>query len=484
MMILAIFTFNTQAQKPAYYYNRQAFNRILCMQHDEARNFLDDAKTADPLNIHSYYLENYLEFLKCLSSGSKQQYSYYKENFRKRVQFIKINGQMSDSALLLQAEMQFHTFVLAAFSGERLNAFRYFFQFSEQVESLILSAEKLKKVNLLKGLCLIIMSSVPDEYQWALSYVGLQGDLDSGLKMVEKYQNYCKNKPDEFLESLMILTLARHVFERDFKKNYSILSAMPKVHLQNPLFRFAYVLTASRAAQNDEVINVLRNHPQQKSELRVCYFDYLLGEAMLNRLDRNADEPLKRFIGCGTNGAYIVPAYKKLAWIALINKDTVAYTRYRNKILQADNLTTEAGLQAKNEFQEQEIPNVNLIKARLLFDGGYYSSARNILLQKEVRESLKNVYQQTEYAYRLARIYHLTGEHDKAIKLYKLTCENGWEYPMYYAAYAALQLGYIFENSGDLENAAFYFNRALQSKNISYGQRIRYEAKNGLKRLK
>ncbi|MBN2611501.1 MAG: hypothetical protein JXB00_08090 [Bacteroidales bacterium] len=483
IVFFTIFVSITKAQKTADYFNRMAFNRILYLQHDEAQNFLDDAKTVSPLNIRSYYLENYLDFLKCLSDRSEQNYIQYKENFRNRVQFIKTNGYGSDSALLMQAEMQFQTFILAAFYGERLNALKYFFQFGNQVESISLSAENIERVHLLKGFLFIILASVPDEYQWIISLMGMQGDMANGLRLIEEYHKGCNIHSDEYLESLIITNLIKHVFEKDFKKNYNIMSALPEEYLTNSPFRFVYVLAASRAGENDNVIKVLNDYPQQEGELRVTYFDYLLGEAMLNRLDKTADKPLKRFMAYSRYSVYIAAACRKLAWHALINGDTATYYLYRNKLLQTSNLFAEADLQAKSEFQQQEIPNVNLVKARLLFDGGYYSQAKNILFYPGVRENLKDVYQQIEYAYRLARIYHLGGEPEKAVKLYQLTCEKGWDYPMYYAAYSALQLGYIYENKGDKTKSAFYYRRALQSKNVSFSNNIHSEAKAGLKRL-
>jgi hypothetical protein len=52
-----------------------------------------------------------------------------------------------------------------------------------------------------------------------------------------------------------------------------------------------------------------------------------------------------------------------------------------------------------------EIPNILLLKARLLFDGGYYRKALNLLISNRDKLESLSIEQQTEYHYRLGRIY-------------------------------------------------------------------------------
>ena len=140
-------------------------------------------------------------------------------------------------------------------------------------------------------------------------------------------------------------------------------------------------------------------------------------------------------------------------------------------------------LEAYHEFALSSIPNTDLLKARLLFDGGFYHQAKSLLLKKETREGLQNVYQQIEYSYRLARIYHQSNETDKAVRLYQLTLEKGMNHPTYYAVNSALQLGTIYEKHGNTEKAGSYYLKVIEIPEKSYGYRFRHSAREGISRL-
>jgi hypothetical protein len=460
--------------------NHKAFQNIISLKFDAASQNLKKSREANPANPYSLFLENYMQFIRCAIDGDEDSYRHYQVSNTARVAMLANNSE--DAAIYFQAEMNFHSFLLALYHQENLKALKKFLQAYSQVDHFVKNIDNPEAGQKLQGVFLVILSGIPDEYKWITSLIGLNGDLSKGIAMLEEHMQLYEPGSAEYLESIIIITLLKNMFRQDYPANFNYLKNLPAGYLENPLFRLVYTVSASKSGHNDEVLKTLRTFHQDPGEHKICYFDYLYGEALLNRLDRDAESSLQSYIHCIAGNIYLKSAYRKLAWNHLIHGDTVSFLSYRKLVLDSGSMKADIDKQAYHEFALQDIPNIDLIKARLLFDGGYYQQAKSLLLKKEIREGLKDVYQQTEYSYRLARIYHMNNETDMAIRLYQLTLKNGIHYPFYYAAYSALQLGIIYERRGDVKNARLYYHKVLETPEESFGYRFHHSAGEGLKR--
>jgi tetratricopeptide (TPR) repeat protein len=128
-----------------------------------------------------------------------------------------------------------------------------------------------------------------------------------------------------------------------------------------------------------------------------------------------------------------------------------------------------------------EIPEINLLKARLLFDGGYYTEAKNVLIKIEKEELTFT--QQVELTYRLARIYQETKLLKEAKLYFEQTMLTGKSLKKYFAGNSALKLGEIFENEKNYERAKEYYSICLKMKFEEYETSIHSKAKAGLERV-
>ncbi len=139
--------------------------------------------------------------------------------------------------------------------------------------------------------------------------------------------------------------------------------------------------------------------------------------------------------------------------------------------------------QALTEANLNKPPDIFLLKARLLFDGGYYTEALAELgnFNKDKSASPREM---LEFTYRLARIYDKSGNTKKAVEYYMQTLEKGADYPYYFAANSALQLGNIYEASGNTDKARYYYKKCLNLNYEEYRSGISQKAKAGLSALK
>ena len=123
-----------------------------------------------------------------------------------------------------------------------------------------------------------------------------------------------------------------------------------------------------------------------------------------------------------------------------------------------------------------------MLKARLLFDGGYLTRAAQVLDDKKTADYNTDK-DKTEFNYRMGRIYDDLGKDDQALTYYQSTINQGRNLKYYFAANAALQMGKVYEKKNNKVKAKEAFNTAIGMKNHEYENSIESQAKAGLRRL-
>jgi hypothetical protein len=133
--------------------------------------------------------------------------------------------------------------------------------------------------------------------------------------------------------------------------------------------------------------------------------EYRLGHAKLCRGDKDAIEHLLKFAASFKGKNYIRSAFRFVAWYYLLNEDEKKYKQFIANARYTGNTYTDEDKDATHESEKGRVPNKKLLRARLLYDGGYYLTALNEI-QNPNGIVLRNQMDSAEYDYRLARIYH------------------------------------------------------------------------------
>jgi len=136
---------------------------------------------------------------------------------------------------------------------------------------------------------------------------------------------------------------------------------------------------------------------------------------------------------------------------------------------------------ALEEATSGKVPNLSLLKARLLFDGGYYYKGYQLLMRQSAHRFQGE--HQLEYYYRLGRLLHGMERYQEALQRYRTTIEKGAESPRFFACNAALQMGIIYEELGQRRQARRAYERCLGLKPEEYRLGLHQKAKSGLARL-
>jgi tetratricopeptide (TPR) repeat protein len=351
-----------------------------------------------------------------------------------------------------------------------------------------------------------VNGSLPAEYRWPLRLAGIRGGLPEGFGYLEEY--YGTSSGAERLEACLILRFTGQMM--DMKKPSGQGSAIRSGDLSThpgggvpsgmdryvpefcgegggTLFLYAAALNDLASGNSRRVEEKLLNYRQSPDENNFPYLDLLLGEALLNGLDTMARESLLRFTEQHSGYHYTHHAWHKLSWSYALGGEWDLYREARRKVLDSPEPFLDADREAYAEAQDTLPLNTGLLKARLLFDGGYYPEAMAVL-GDTAGLLLANRRDSIEYRYRMARIIHMLGERDRALEGYekvlayrnsRRTVPGNW----YFIPNAALQMAMIYEEEGNAEKAIEYYRLCLKINRSAYRRSMDYKAEQGLSRM-
>ena len=462
----------------------QAYQKAMSLRFDEAKKDIEKIKREDPDNQIVYFIENYIDFFTVFINEDKSEFKRLEKNKYPRLKQIRKGDKDSPYYLYCQAEIKLQ-WALA-----RLKFEQYFNAFNEVSDAYDLLNRNEKKfpdfVANKKSLGMLhaIVGTIPDKYKWGVKLLsGMSGNIKQGKKEMEEILIYAQSNPFMFEEETLVMYafLVLHLKD-DMDSAWNIIQNKKLDPTKNPLVCFALGNIAIHTGRNDKAIKILENRPKGNQYAEFRYLDYMLGLAKLYRLDRDADVYLKKYVDNFHGQNYIKEAYQKLAWHELIHGNEINYVHYI-KFCETEGAKIIGGdKNAEREAEAGIIPNMVLLKARLLFDGGYYDRAFK-LLKKRTLSDFDNQKDQLEYAYRLARLTHNTGKHNEAIKYYQTTIDRGKDASYYFACNAALQIGRIYESQKNKTKAEEFFNLCLSIKPDEYRNSLHQKAKAGLNRI-
>jgi hypothetical protein len=464
---------------------RQAYDHIISLRFGEGRRYIEAEKRSNPANAIPYLLDNYIDYLGTFISEREDLFEKWKDARDERLDKIKAGNSQSPYYLFAQAQIYIQLgFVRFKFKEYATGAYEVHkaYKLLEKNNELFPSF----RANLMGlGLLHALIGTVPEDYKWVASLVGMQGTVQQGISELNLVVSSSRGSSYEYLypEASLLLALLQIYLQKDMVSAEKVLKDL---ELQTPVFNpvvcFMETSLYLHSGRNDDALRTLRNRPRDPVYFPILYLDYLEGIARLNKLDPDAPQFFLRYVNEFKGRSFIKAAYQKLAWYYLCSGNTARYTEYMAHCRVQGEADIDEDKQALNEATTREIPNVILLKSRLYFDGGYYGKALAEIAGKSA-DKFPKVRDKVELTYRLARIYHRMGENTKAIEYYQLTLKNGEKLRYHFAANSALELGYIFEQRHDKPRARQYFSKCLSMRGHEYQNGIDQKAKAGLSRL-
>jgi tetratricopeptide (TPR) repeat protein len=462
---------------------KSTYDLIFSLRFQEARSELVFLRIAEPDNLIAHSLANYLDCLTIFIGEQEDTYEKLRQNKEIRLSAIREGDSQSPYYLYAQADIHLQWAITRV-------KFEDYFQAVMEIKrafNLLAKNQELfpafmpNKKNL--GLLHALIGTVPDQYRWGVRLLGMSGTIAQGRAEIEEVLDYARTQEFVFRDEayVMYAYLLLHL-ENQGEEAWQIIEKSTINHRTNPLACFVKANVAMQTGRNEEAIRILEEKPRGHRYFPFAYLHFMEGVARLNRLEKGADSHLTRFLRETRGKHYIKEAYQKLAWYELVHDHPERYLRYMEACKIHGASVIDEDLTALHEARLNRVPEKHLMRARLLFDGGYYRQAKDYL-EKEAPTHYSSPEFQLEYHYRLGRINHQLGHDTQALEYYTKTIEQGRYESYYFACNAALMSGNLHEKEGNIEKAREFFLLALDIRPDEYRSSLHQKAKAGLNRL-
>lgn len=484
-IIVVVFVFLAEFSFASFEMNQNmkaAYQDIMHLELAKAKVRLEKESKINASNGFIPLLYNYIDFYTIIISEDEKVFHQSKADMEKRIDIIAKNDKNSPYYLYAQAEI----YLQSAFAKLKFQEYTTAaYQMREAYQLLVDNQKKYPSFKLNQkglGILHIVFGAVPDRYQWILNLASVQGNIPKGLKeldiiLLDKSYNLYE------IEVLFLVSFLQNGLTKDQKLCQNYLDRIGTRYKENILLNFTASRLLYQLGRNDECIKVLESKPISNTALRFYYMDYLLGLSYLYRLDYLlAQEKFSYFVKYFKGKDYIKSAYQKMAWIAFLQGNKEAMMRFLKQVQNCGRSLLDADKVAQQESENQQVSPIPLLKARLLYDGGYYQKAKEELLVANPSKSFVNYLD--EYWYRLARIESKLGTKSQQVILnYLKVIEIGQNNSKYFVPMSALQIGLIYENQQEYAKAKLYFDKALSYSDFDYETGIHRQAKAGLNRI-
>lgn len=416
-------------------------------------------------NLHDVF---YLIFFE--SDSAFQVLSKFEEDRLNALESFKNESRWND---FFQAEIKLHWAFIKLKQGEEWGAFWSLRSANKSIQE---NLEKHPNFNLNQrtyGLVNILFGVTPENYQWIFNLFGMKGSVKEGIQLLNNSQN---TETVFGLETAIILGM--------------VYSHLLEDNVRAPGFIAQHQLSSTTLASYFQGIILQKSHKAEaarglwlSNDLSIPFRDYLIAESYFQEGKYElAIDYYNQFLSAFTGDNYKKDAFLK---IALSNKflgKIEAYGQYVSKAKESQSNSSEVDQNAQKLIDEIETLNFKMLQLRYAIDGGYYERAEQ-LLSALLDEGL-NDSEQVELLYRQARMAHLQKNYELAIEYYEQVVESDRLIEgSYYVPNAYLQLGYLQQSLGNMEEAKSHFEQVLAFKKHPYKSSLDNKAKVALSLL-
>ena len=473
---------------------RSAYAHALQFRFQEMEAELQKESLSNPDNMVITSIEAFSYFLKYSISEDPLAIEKFKKSYTQAVDLLEDEIDKNPYNKYLLADLYLQSAFVNVLETNYITAIYYFKKVNSLAHENQSEFPNFEPNNKTLGILNIVIGSVPKSYNWALTLLGLEGDVKQGYSQLESFFKLTQKKAKYeylFTESLILYSFTESTFDKTKSKlnplqqlytNAEILSK----YASNQLFIFAKVSFHQHRKENEEALKALELVQPEfvTNPNKLYYLDHMYGESLLYKQSPASSFYFNRYIEQYPGKRYIPSAHQKMGWAALLQGKKEVYWQQMKAIVADQGDYFDSDKQAIKEAENKKIPNVTLLKSRLLFDGGYYQEAELLLRNGFLAGKYITDREKLEYTYRLARIFDETANFALAEVYYKSTIEKGRNFPYYFAANSALNLAMNYESLGKIAEAKTMFQLCLELEFDEYENSITQKAKAGLNRLK
>lgn len=463
---------------------RQAYRSIVSLRLEEGRRMLEAEKKRDPGNLIPFFLDNYIDFFQLFFNEDPAQYAAWKDRRDQRLELMSEGPESSPFNLFTRSVIHFQWAAIQIKFGDNWDAawdFRRSFLQSKDCASQFPS---FLPASMLSGAMEVVAGTIPDGYKWLSNLLGIRGSINGGMQRLEYFLSADDADAVLFRDEGIFYYLYLQFYIRNRRAEVFEFIRQHQLDVRNNhLFTYLYAnlcINDQRSALAQQIMRQMNPSPEY---LDMPVWDLEMGYACMDHLEPAAADHFRRWLQRFKGKFYVKDVLQKMSWYYYLKGDMPRADSCRREVLVRGSAASDADRQALKDARSGKWPNRQLLQARLLDDGGYFAEALRGL-QAMDPAALRDPAEQCEYTYRLARIYDGLGRGDEAIAAYEATIVCGGHLREYYAARAALQAGYIYEQRGDRAKAIALYEQCLSMQDHDYKNSLDQRAKAGIERCK
>lgn len=463
---------------------RKAYESIISLKLEEAKVLLSQEESEHPANLIPVYLRNYIDFFELFFNEDPDQYRRTIGKYQERLNILDKGPKNSPYYLLTKAVVHLQWAFIQVKFGKNWDAGWAFRRSFLQIKENNKKFPSFHPNNMYQGAMQVAAGTIPDGYKWLSNLLGIRGSIDGGMKQLSGFLQKADDLSRLFHdEAVFYFLYLKYYVQNDKKGVFQYIEDHRLDLVNNHLLAYMAANLSINNQRAESAINIIAGRNTSPAYLQTPVWDLEMGYALLYGLDANAGKYFERFIRNFKGRYYMKDAIQKLSWHHYVHGDKTSAIRYRKMILEKGVAGTEADRQAEKEARGTEWPNLLLLKARLLNDGGHHRDALRLLHGKTIRD-FDVEKDRLEFTYRAGRIFDDLSNTAEALKFYKEAFSLGQHSKEYFAARAALQMGFIFERKKDCNTALQWFRTCMDMKGHDYKNSLDQRAKAGIARCK
>jgi tetratricopeptide (TPR) repeat protein len=454
----------------------KSYTLALSLNVTEARELIKELNTPQQI-----YVTSLSEVLELLITEDEVKFEKYEDAWSDRIDLLEKIGPASADALFTLAELRLQWAFTYLKFGHEVDAAWNIRQAYLTVQACKKKFPEFTPIKKTSGVLEVMLGSIPEKYQWVISMFGMSGSVETGLKELEQLKN--ENSALSF-ETTLIYYLTQGFILQQTSVAAAGLSKLITDHPDQRLALFLAGCLAIKNSESEKALGYFKTLQQNQFGLTIAYADYQTGEVYLHKGEYKLSiGSYQKFLTAYTGLNYVKDAHYKIGicyWLQGKAKDA---DKYFAKAKTSGNESTEADKYAARSLAENVYPNVKLSRLRYATDGGYYTEASTIaatVLDTDIPSKKEKI----EFVYRKARLYHKSNALIEAKKFYLQTISESKTDSWYFAPNACLQVGYLYLEENNTDQARKYFEKALTYKKHEYKNSIDSKAKSALARLK
>ena len=486
-LTICLFSFTAFNQK-LYDFNstcKEAYAEIIKLKLTTGKNLINKERQQNPNNLIPDLLDGYIDFFTLFFNEDPTEYAASKNRFDNRIQNFDSGPKNTPFYRYSKALTYLQRAAIKIKFGERYGAGWDFKRANSLIKENAEKYSSFQPNKMILGPIEVVIGTIPSGYKWITSLFGMKGSISEGMQVMRNFIN----SNDQYAKLLSNEAIFYYCYLMFYIQNnpdevFRLIQTKKLDLSNNHLFAYLAANLAINSKQTDYASRVIQARDTSTDYMPTAAWDFEMGYVKLHKLQ--LDEAVKyfdKFLNKFKGKFYVKDVLQKISWCYYLKGDKAKAEEYRLLTIKNGNTESDADKKAYRDAKKGSWPNALLLKARILNDGGYQKEALSLLAGKTVNDFPKPE-DALDFTYRLARIYDDMEKDDEAIKYYQAAIKLGKTRTEYYAARAALQMGYIYEKRNQKSLAITAYQELLDMGEHEYKDSLDQRAKSGIARCK